>query len=235
MKITLVILLIIILLIICYIFRMDIFYKFLVNLLFKRCSNIGNEPFYSPELLPECRILSNNWKIFREEALKSYKSYNTIKGDLFFTNNLVNKESEWTKLYIKWHSDIDKTALNKCPESCKIIEKIPGVKIAMFSVLSPHSKINAHSGLYKGCLRYHLGLSTPNSEECYIVVDKKKYSWKDGEGILIDDTFEHWVVNDTDQVRIILFCDIIRPMNNFGNKLNHFLINNLGHLTSREN
>ena len=36
--------------------------------------------------------------------------------------------------------------------------------------------------------------------------------WKEGEGILIDDTFEHEVYNDSDGRRVMLIVDIRRPM-----------------------
>ena len=105
----------------------------------------------------------------------------------------------------------------------------------MFSVLSPHSKIKIHRGFYKGVLRFHLGLSTPNSDDCFIVVDNKKYSWRDGEGVILDDTYLHYVENNTDQDRIILFCDIVRPTKGYASSLNNFLINYMAPLSSRNN
>ena len=145
-------------------------YIFLItNPIFKYTSLIGNEPFYKDTLLDSCKIMRNNWKIFRDEALSTYKSYTSIKGDLFF-DDIVEKPTEWKKLYIKWHSDIDPIAIKKCPKSCKIIDSLPDVKIAMFSVLTPGASIKPHVGPYKGCIRYHLGLSTPNSDDCYIIV-----------------------------------------------------------------
>ena len=217
--------------------KIKIFTFFLnyMNIILKSCSIHDNKPYYNHKILKECIILKDNWRIFRNEALGTYENYSTITNDLFFNDSLVDKQTDWTKLYIKWYSDIDDIALKQCPKSCEIIKKLPNIKLAMFSVLAPGTRIKAHKGLYKGCLRFHLGLSTPNSDNCFIVVDNKKYSWKDGEGILIDDTYEHWVHNNTDKKRIILFCDIVRPLNNIGSILNNFLINNLGKYTSREN
>ncbi len=40
---------------------------------------------------------------------------------------------------------------------------------------------------------------------------KITYSWKEGEGILFDETYLHFVHNDTPYHRIILFLDIKRP------------------------
>ncbi len=205
-----------------------------INFILEKSSTIGNKPFYRDSILKTSKILTNNWKVFRNEVSRCYKSFKTIKGDQFF-ENIIESDKDWTKLYIKWHSGIDKLALEKCPESCRIINSLKDIKVAMFSVLLPGAKILPHRGIYKGCLRYHLGLVTPNSDDCYISVNKIKYSWKDGEGILLDDTFEHWVVNNTDKTRIILFCDIIKPMNFIGKNINEFIINNLGNYTKRKN
>ena len=105
----------------------------------------------------------------------------------------------------------------------------------MFSVLSPHSKIKIHRGFFKGIIRFHLGLATPNSDDCFIVVDNKKYSWRDGEAVLLDDTFLHYVENNSDQKRIILFCDIVRPTQGYAKILNEFLIKFMAPFSSRKN
>jgi beta-hydroxylase len=61
-------------------------------------------------------------------------------------------------------------------------------------------------------LRYHLGLVTPNSDKCRILVDGVQCVWRDGQAFMFDETFIHSAENATDQTRIILFCDVERPM-----------------------
>lgn len=56
-------------------------------------------------------------------------------------------------------------------------------------------------------MRYHLGLFTPNDDRCWIRVDGNPYSWRDGEGVVFDETHIHWAANETEQDRIVLFCD----------------------------
>ena len=69
-----------------------------------------------------------------------------------------------------------------------------------------------HRDPFAGSLRYHLGLITPNSDLCHIVVDGESYAWRDGEDVLFDETFVHWAENRTDTTRVILFCDVERPL-----------------------
>jgi Aspartyl/Asparaginyl beta-hydroxylase len=66
--------------------------------------------------------------------------------------------------------------------------------------------------MYAGSLRYHLGLVTPNSDKCRILVDGVPCVRRDGEAFMFDETFIHSAENATETNRIILFCDVERPM-----------------------
>ncbi len=80
----------------------------------------------------------------------------------------------------------------------------------------------------RGSIRYHLGLVTPADPACYIDVDGERYFWKDGEAVLFDETFIHFAENKTDCNRIILFCDIERPMRfRWAQAVNHFFAKHL--------
>jgi beta-hydroxylase len=93
------------------------------------------------------------------------------------------------------------------------MEQIPGMKTAMFSILSPRKHILDHRGPYKGVLRYHLGLIVPaDAEACRIRVGEDIRHWEEGKSMIFDDTFNHEVWNDTDQRRVVLFVDVLRPL-----------------------
>jgi beta-hydroxylase len=86
------------------------------------------------------------------------------------------------------------------------------VKAAMFAELPPEGILNPHRDPFAGSLRYHLGLVTPNDDRCFIDVDGERYSWRDGQSVIFDETFIHWAKNGADSNRIILFCDVERPL-----------------------
>ena len=113
---------------------------------------------------------------------------------------------------MKWYGASHPSALELCPKTVALLQQIPEVKAAMFAELPPGAQLNKHRDPYAGSLRYHLGLSTPNDEHCFIEVNGERYSWHDGEDVMFDETFIHWARNDTQQNRIILFCDVERPM-----------------------
>jgi beta-hydroxylase len=117
-----------------------------------------------------------------------------------------------------------------------MLEKIPSVKAAMFALLPPGSKLNPHRDPFAGSLRYHLGLVTPNADTCRIVVDGEPYAWRDGEPVMFDETFIHTAENRSDVTRIILFCDVERPLNNpVIRAINHFVKMTLIRASQTEN
>jgi beta-hydroxylase len=94
----------------------------------------------------------------------------------------------------------------------RLLRDMPSVKAAMYAELPHGALLKSHRDPYAGSLRFHLGLATPNDDRCFIEVDGQRYSWRDGEAVVFDETFIHWAQNDSGATRLILFCDIERPM-----------------------
>ncbi|TDJ57803.1 MAG: aspartyl/asparaginyl beta-hydroxylase domain-containing protein [Nitrospina sp.] len=92
----------------------------------------------------------------------------------------------------------------------------------MFSILPVNGQLTRHLVPLACSLRYHLGLDTPNSDDCFINVDGVSYSWRNGKALLFDETYPHYARNDSDQYRLILMCDVERPMNFLGRFINFF-------------
>ena len=209
-----------------------------VNLFVKYNSFEDRVPFLDLERnFPSHVKLQSAWKAIRNEALNLIQANKTskIEGDLFFDKKITS-DGKWKKYYIKWYSPISKDIQNECPVTTSLVKSLPEVQLAMFSILEPGAKIKVHTGPFKGCLRYHLGLKTPNNDKCRILVDGEEYSWRDGEDVLFDDTYEHEVENKTDQVRIILFCDVKRKLKSeWANKINSFICDKIAPITTRSN
>ncbi|MGR8918046.1 MAG: aspartyl/asparaginyl beta-hydroxylase domain-containing protein [Gammaproteobacteria bacterium] len=100
-----------------------------------------------------------------------------------------------------------------CPVTTELLEQVPGLQTAWFSILSPRYHIPAHRGVTKGIVRAHLGLVVPDeATQCTMRVDDRTIVWHEGECVVFDDTYEHEVRNDTDEERIVLLFDFDRPM-----------------------
>jgi len=187
-----------------------------VNCLFYLFSKVKTTAYIDTREFPELDVLSESWELIRDEALhlnqsqeiKASDSLNDIGFNSFF-------KTGWKRFYLKWYGSSLKSAENLCPKTVELLDAIPSVKAGMFAMLPPGSKLNAHSDPYAGSLRYHLGLITPNSDQCYINVDGEDYSWRDGEAVMFDETYIHYAENTTEMNRIVLFLDIKRPVTFF--------------------
>jgi beta-hydroxylase len=183
------------------------------NLVMYWFSAVPAKPILDVEAFPELRTLRDNWQVIRDEALQllSRGQINAATAHNDFGFNSFFK-SGWKRFYLKWYDSPLPSALESCPQTVSLVEKIPNIHAAMFAVLPPGAKLNPHRDPFAGSLRYHLGLATPNDDRCRIYVDGQMYSWRDGHDILFDETYIHSAANDTDQTRVILFCDVERPL-----------------------
>ena len=176
-------------------------------------SKVPGTPYLSPAQFPEMRILEENWEVIREEAL-AMRNGGSIKASSQFNDVGFNSffKSGWKRFYLKWYGESHPSAMKLCPRTTELLQGIGSVKAAMFATLPPGSKLVRHRDPYAGSYRYHLGLDTPNDDACYICVDGENYAWRDGEGVIFDETYIHYAANQTDHNRIILFCDVERPL-----------------------
>lgn len=105
-----------------------------------------------------------------------------------------------------------RTARELCPKTSAILDRVPNLFQAFFSILEAGKSIPAHDGPFYGAVRYHLGLIVPTENPPSIRVKDIVYTWKDGEGFLFDDTWNHEVFNTCAQDRVILMVDVLRPL-----------------------
>jgi beta-hydroxylase len=195
------------------------------NVLLYMFSGVPNKPVLPVETFPELKKISDNWQTIREEAVRLFDEGRiraaTANNDWGFYSFF---RSGWKRFYLKWYDDVLPSAQALCPNTVALVQSIPSIKGAMFAVLPAGAKLGSHRDPFAGSLRYHLGLVTPNSDDCRIFVDGVKCAYYDGQGFVFDETFIHWAENKTDKNRIIFFCDVERPMNNgIMRRINHWV------------
>ena len=162
---------------------------------------------------PEIKPLQDNWQIIRDEALAlnadgaiaAATGYNDIGFNSFFRTG-------WKRFHLYWYGKEMASAQRNCPKTVALLKSIPSIKAAMFASLPPGATLVRHRDPYAGSLRYHIGLVTPNDPKCFIDVEGERYHWKDGEAVIFDETYIHYAANETDHQRIVLFCDVERPV-----------------------
>ncbi len=184
-----------------------------INIFMHLFSKVPSTPYIPVREFPELSVLQENWPLIREEGLrliemkkiKASEQNNDAGFNSFF-------KTGWKRFYLKWYDASHPSAERLCPQTYALLQGIPSVKAAMFAELPPGAKLNPHRDPFAGSMRYHLGLATPNDDRCFIEVDGQRYSWRDGQGVIFDETFIHWAENASDSDRLILFCDVERPM-----------------------
>lgn len=176
-------------------------------------SRAPTSAYLDPGLFPQMRAITDNWRVFRDEGLRlmdegkvrAATGANDIGFHTFFKRG-------WERFYLKWYDHPIPSAEALCPKSAALLHAIPSIKGAMFATLPPGGRLGRHRDPFAGSVRYHLGLRTPNDDRCWIEVDGQRKSWRDGEPMVFDETYVHEALNETDVTRLILFCDVERPM-----------------------
>jgi aspartate beta-hydroxylase len=108
----------------------------------------------------------------------------------------------------------DEQHCRACPRTASVLASRPEFNTVVhgshfFSRLAPGTRLSAHCGPSNFRLRCHLGLVVPDG--CRIRVGSKTRTWRAGECLVFDDSFEHEVWHDGDTDRIVLIADMWHP------------------------
>lgn len=207
-------------------------YMVLYGFYVKLCSKDDLGPFPYLKRRKSIKKLKKMYPIIRNEMMKNRHNFSSIRGDLFFEDKII-QTNKWKKVYLKWYSESPNYAYKLFPSTMEFIDNHKDIKLAMFSLLEPGGRILPHRGPFPGCIRVHLCLTGPNHDDCYINVGGKKYSWREGEIVCFDDTYRHYVVNNTNKERVVLFLDVERRMKL--SALNKWVIKTIAPKTTRIN
>src|SRR5215470_8001435 len=200
-------------------------------------SAVPETPYLDMRDFPDAVKLRENWEVIRDEAvalfegghIRAASKYNDLGFNSFF-------RSGWRRFYLKWYDEFLPSARELCPRTVELLKSCPTVHAAIFALLEPGGRLVTHRDPFAGALRFHLGLSTPNSPDCYIVVDGQPYYWRDGEGVIFDETYIHTAENKTAQPRVILFADVERPLRSrMMAAINRYVIRHIVKATASQN
>lgn len=206
------------------------------NALMYLCSATPSRPYLERHEFPQLNLLRDNWQTIRDEAMQLFDE-GYIRAALHDNEAGFGSffKKGWKRFYLTWYDGTLPSAERLCPKTVALLKQVDCVKGAMFTLLPGPGHLNPHRDPFAGSLRYHLGLVTPNSDACRIYVDGQPYAWRDGEDVMFDETYVHWVKNETEVTRIILFCDVERPLPEPVRTLNRWISGVLGRATAPQN
>ena len=191
-----------------------------LNRLYRRSAGGEDRPaFYDiDETLPCLRLLDKNYAAIREEmeGVLQYKDriprYHDLDQAETYISGTIDPEKDWKVFMLRSLAGTPEENQAKCPRTTALLCQLPNVYQAFFSILDPGKSIPAHCGTYLGYLRYHLGLRVPKDEPPRMRVKDQIHVWREGRSILFDDSLEHEVYNKSEDLRVVLIVDLLRPM-----------------------
>jgi ornithine lipid ester-linked acyl 2-hydroxylase len=204
----------------------------LANHVYSRAVDGDRRPAFHDidQVRPELRILDQNFLVIRSELdavlaeKRAIPRYHEISARETYISGTVDPDKDWRVFMLRTSAGTPRKNQSKCPRTTELTGRIPGIVQAFFSILDPGKSIPAHCGLYLGYLRYHLALRVPQNDPPTMRVKDTLHRWEEGKSIVFDDSLEHEVYNKSDETRVVLIVDFLRPMNLPAHALNVTLL-----------
>jgi aspartyl/asparaginyl beta-hydroxylase (cupin superfamily) len=138
----------------------------------------------------------------------------------------IARSKNWRAFFLIGYGYRAELGCRLCPETARALEGVPGLESAFFSILLPGMHIPRHRGPTKSLLVFHLAVKVPReSEKCLIRVGDEFRPWQQGKVLILDDTHEHEVWNDTDETRVVLLFHVRRPLRFPGSLVGSLIFN----------
>ena len=194
-----------------------------------RCSKVGNPPVYDNRTFPWAAEIEAEWPLIRAELERvltrkeELPAFHEIASEV----SSISADRSWKTFMLCAFGFKSEEAIKACPETWRLLQKIPGLKTAMFSIFEPGKHLKAHRGPYNGVLRFHLGLIVPDVPPGTIAirVDDQVCGWQEGKALIFDDAYEHEAWNHSQATRVVLFVDFVKPLRFPASLVNWLLLN----------
>jgi beta-hydroxylase len=180
-----------------------------------RHSEVETTPFLSVDSFPWARLLEDGFQVIRAELddVLRYRDDLPNFQDISTDQASITDDDRWKTYFFFGFGFKSEANCARCPETTRLLEQVPGMTTAFFSILSGHKHIGEHRGPWRGVIRYHLALKIPEpANDCGISVGGEVAHWQEGKSLMFDDGYEHFAWNDTDDLRVVLFMDVLRPL-----------------------
>jgi len=177
-------------------------------------STVGHGTFFDTDDFPWVRVLEENWKQIRSElegVLADRERIPTFQ-EVSPQQQRITQDDSWRTFFLRTPGYLPIENRRRCPRTAELLEEIPGITSAFFSILGPGKHVPSHRGPFGGILRYHLALIVPEEGGARIRVGSETRHWEEGKSLIFDDSNDHEAWNEADSERVVLFVDFIRPI-----------------------
>jgi len=170
----------------------------------------GDEtPYVDVSSIEGVKKLEQNYLIILEE-LYAFLKIDHLK--IHFNPTMVEKAQTWKVQGLRGWCRENYKKQKYFKNTMTLLDSIPNVTNISFNLLEPDSKIKPHSGDTNAIIRCHLGLKIPaTAPVCALKVKGEVKEWQAGKVVGFNDAFTHEAWNLTNETRIILLFDIMKP------------------------
>ncbi|MBI3678296.1 MAG: aspartyl/asparaginyl beta-hydroxylase domain-containing protein [Proteobacteria bacterium] len=187
----------------------------ILDSVFMRFTAIEDRQIIPNELFPWTKDLEDGWGPIRDEARQFLRDTSSIPSvrELSPDHHKIAVDDKW-RSYFLWAYGLrvdDNCA--RCPETARLLDRIPGLLTAFYSVMLAGAHVPRHTGPTKAILTAHLGLIVPeNREQCRMQIGEQDVIWQEGRLVIFDDMNPHEVWNSTNEDRAVLLLHVKRPL-----------------------
>ena len=174
------------------------------------------------QYFPAHRAIEALYPALRAEALAVFAANPDVPRfhDILSTQQRISGSDgkNWRMFMVKSYGLVIRSNAAQAPVLAGFLRANPQVKTAAISYLDPGKHIPRHRGPFRGILRYHLCLYAPDCDSDtppWLAVDGVKIPYREGAGLLWDDTAMHEVLNPGPNPRIALLLDVQRPVTRY--------------------
>ena len=123
--------------------------------------------------------------------------------------NTETNDPKWKVFGLIFNKNIIELNEKLCPQTTQLLKSIPDIINAGFSCLEPNKSTDSHSDDNKDFYRYQLPLIVPDGDTGF-KSDNETINYKVNEPFIFNDSIIHQAWNNTNKIRVVLICDIIR-------------------------
>ena len=193
----------------------------------RKCAILGNPCVYDSSQFPWVAAIEREWPAIRADLDRVLARKDELPNiqDITPDAKSITRDAGWKTFIFLAYGVKSPPNIALCPGTWRALQKIPGLKTAMFSIFEPGKRLPPHRGPYNGVLRFHLGLKTPTPRDAAMIrVENQVHCWEEGKALIFDDAYEHEAWNEAADPRVVLFVDFLKPLRFPANILNRLIM-----------
>jgi beta-hydroxylase len=192
-------------------------------------SVVPDQPIVDKAFFPWIVDLERRFTDIQAEAVRIRTEDIPSLGDISFDHGRIAADRHWKSFFLKGYGYRMGKNFRRAPITAALVDKIPKLVTASFSVLEAGGHIPRHWGMTKGMLTYHLGIKVPHEpEKCRMAIEGPDQlhvlPWQEGQSFVFDSMFNHEIWNESTEDRYILLIQIKRPCRGIANVIQNVFL-----------